>query len=350
MNIQKVDHPFEVPANEAERLVSVRSLLPSHLTVADELNILTALVRNIFGTAACAVTIIDEDWQRIAAISGLTAQECPREQSVCTQVVQSGEQLIVQDLADHPAFCNRTFVTGEPAFRFYAGFPIEIDEGLTLGALCLLDIKPHQLTDDENAQMQHFARLAGALLRLQKQNIMLLNDQAVLWQNAVTDPLTELYNRRALQQHVTPVLEQLFHNGRHAGMIMLDIDKFKTVNDSCGHPAGDILLKQAAERIRSVLDDDDIPLRIGGDEFCLILPSVQSEQQLQHMAMRLTEAFRRPFNINGQDISSTVSIGTVLAPQDGRIYEDLQLRADKALYSAKARGRNCVVRFTPSML
>ena len=350
MNIQKALYPFEVPANEADRLVSVRSLLPSHISTTPELDILTELVKDVFHAASCAVTIIDEDWQRIASTAGIKATSCAREQSACTYVVQSGQSFIVQDMSSHAAFFDKAYVTGDPAFRFYAGFPLEIDAGLTLGALCIIDTQPRTFSADQCEEMRRFAQLASALLRLQRKNIYLQNDTEHLRKNALTDPLTRLYNRRALKEHVAPVLRQLFTQKQSAGILLLDMDNFKTINDTYGHPVGDKLLKQAADRIRSVIEPADMPVRIGGDEFCIIMPTVQNAVQLEGVANRLVEAFRVPFLIAGTELVSAVSIGTLLAPEDGQSSEELSYHADKALYIAKARGRNCAVRFDRSML
>lgn len=350
MNIQQSNYPFSIPPNEHERLVSVRSLLPSHIATTPELNILTGLVQDVFEAASCAVTIIDEDWQRIASSSGVEAISCPREQSACTHVVHSGRPFIVEDMSGHAYFFDKAYVTGEPHFRFYAGFPLEIDKGMTLGALCILDTKPRSLNEHECAEMQRFAQLASALLKLQRKNVYLQNDTDMLRKSALSDPLTRLYNRRALREHAAPVLRRLFAQQQSAGIMLLDMDNFKAVNDTYGHPAGDKLLKQAAERIRSVIRPGDIPVRIGGDEFCIILPSVQNDQQLETIANRLVEAFRAPFLINETEVTSAISVGTLLAPQDGCTGEELAHHADKALYAAKMRGRNCAVRFDRSML
>lgn len=350
MNIQKISHSFAVPINEAERLVSVRSLLPSELTITSELDILTTLVRDVFEAASCSVSIIDEDWQRIAATSGIETEDCPREQSGCTHVVYSGQPLIVPDMRLHPAFHKQAYVTGEPGFRFYAGFPLEVDTGLTLGALCVIDTKPRDFDSHQCEEMRRFAQLASALMRLQRKNMLLQSDKVALQKSSLTDPLTQLYNRRALKEHVAPFLRQHAANKQSAGILMMDMDNFKTVNDTYGHPAGDRLLKQVADRIRSVIRKDDIPVRIGGDEFCIILPTVQTETDLQTIADRMVEAFRVPFKVSGQLVYSSVSIGTLLAPEDGNTNEQLSRHADKALYVAKARGRNCAVRFDRSML
>lgn len=350
MNTQKTLHPFEVPANEAERLVSVRSLLPSQITTTPELDILTGLVKDVFHAASSAVTIIDEDWQRIAATSGIKAGSCPREQSACTYVVQSGQQFVVEDMTLHPAFRNKAYVKGFPSFRFYAGFPLEIDEGLTLGALCIIDTKPRIFNAEQSEKLRKFALLASALLRLQRNNIYLQNDKVALRHNALTDPLTELFNRRALSELVSPMLQQLFSSQQSAGIILADMDQFKSINDSLGHPAGDKLLMLASQRIRSVIRPDDIPVRVGGDEFCIIMPELKNDAQLDAIAGRLIEAFRAPFLIDGKEIYSSLSIGSLMAPRDGRTDEELSLHTDKALYTAKANGRNHYVRFDYSML
>lgn len=350
MKTQTTARAFNIPANEAERLVSVRSLLPSEIIRSPELDILTALVKDVFNVTSCAVTIIDEDWQRIAATSGIKAASCPREQSACTHVVETGEPFIVENMSTHPAFADKSYVTGFPNFRFYAGVPIEIDAGLTLGALCIIDTKPRQFPRHDNQKLRNFALLASALLRLQRSNLYLQNDQATLKHNAMTDPLTQLYNRRALEDLVKPKLQQLFAKQQSAGILLIDMDNFKSINDNYGHPVGDQLLKLAAGRLRAQIRTDDIPIRVGGDEFCIILPALRNDTQLIAVAERMLKAFRQPFIINGHKILSPLSIGSLLAPRDAENDAELSLHSDKALYMAKARGRNCHVRFDRSML
>lgn len=106
----------------------------------------------------------------------------------------------------------------------------------------------------------------------------------------------------------------------------------------------------ASQRIRSVIRPDDIPVRVGGDEFCIIMPGLKNDAQLDAIAGRLIEAFRAPFLIDGKEIYSSLSIGSLMAPRDGRTDEELSLHTDKALYTAKANGRNHYVRFDYSML
>lgn len=344
------NHNLKVPANETDRLLSVRSLMSSRVSTTPELDILTSLIKNQLQATSCAVTIIDEDWQHVSATAGLEIVGCPRASSVCNYVVQSGKPFIVEDMTKDAAFKDQPFVTGELHFRFYAGFPVEIDEGLTLGSLCIIDTKPRKFTPQQIKDLQNFAKLASALLSLHRKNIYLQNNTTTLKQAMLTDPLTKLYNRRALKEHVAPILRQLFNEKQSAGVILMDMDNFKSVNDTYGHPIGDKLLKHVAIRIRSLLRPVDIPVRIGGDEFCIILPSIENETQLNSVAERLIQAFRTPFIIADIKIHSSVSLGLLIAPDDGRTGEELSAHADKALYVAKAKGRNCAVRFDRSML
>ena len=191
-------HYNDVPANEIDRLAAVRALMPSQVQSTPELDALTTLARMVFQTPVAAVTIIDEDWQHIAASAGLEVVGCSREQSMCTHVVRTGHCFVVPDLTVDETFRTLPYVEGDPQFRFYAGTPLELEPGLIVGALCVLDTAPRQLSAKEIETLRHFGTVAGALLRLQRSNIVLGLEETVLKTAAMTDPLTGFYNRKAI--------------------------------------------------------------------------------------------------------------------------------------------------------
>ncbi len=131
--------PFSVPANEVERLESVRTLVSVTSLGLPELDTLVSLVKDVFDVSTSALNIIDEDWQRVAANAGEKVSSCPRELTACTFVVESGELFVIEDLVENDFFCSMPYVTGEPRFRFYAGAPVSVDAGLTVGS-CVLSI------------------------------------------------------------------------------------------------------------------------------------------------------------------------------------------------------------------
>jgi diguanylate cyclase (GGDEF)-like protein len=129
----------------------------------------------------------------------------------------------------------------------------------------------------------------------------------------------------------------------------IDLDRFKTVNDTLGHDGGDFLLKTVAERLRSVTRVDDVVARLGGDEFVVVQTEVSSKDQAEDFARRLISAVTTPMTLREQTIVATVSIGVALASADGNDPERLLKSADLALYKAKADGRNCIRFFLPEM-
>lgn len=154
------------------------------------------------------------------------------------------------------------------------------------------------------------------------------------------DPLTELPNRALFVDRLSQALIDASWHHQQVGTLLLDLDRFKDINDSLGHGAGDDLLKQAAQRLRQVLRDYDTIARLGGDEFAVVLPDVRHATDLGSIANKVISAFTAPFTVSGNDVFVTVSIGGALYPSDGQDANQLLQHADAALYHAKGQGRN----------
>jgi two-component system cell cycle response regulator len=164
---------------------------------------------------------------------------------------------------------------------------------------------------------------------------------------ALTDSLTGLYNRRYLMVHLEQLLQKNLAAKKALCVMMLDIDHFKKINDTYGHPAGDAVLKIFAERVLQRLRSFDLVVRLGGEEFVVVLPDVNLD-----MAVQVSERLRNgisnePFKVNAEagpiDLPVTVSIGaTLVESEPGAVLADqILLRADQELYKAKEGGRNC---------
>ncbi len=163
------------------------------------------------------------------------------------------------------------------------------------------------------------------------------------------DPLTSLPNRAALQTRLVAALAECGPAGRAGALLLLDLDRFKEVNDTIGHPAGDALLQAVTERLRSVLRVQETAARLGGDEFAILLPTIGEAEAACALAERLIATLAKPFLIDGHEIFSGTSIGITLFPRDGATPERLLQTADMALYYAKARGRGAYSLFSPAM-
>ena len=162
------------------------------------------------------------------------------------------------------------------------------------------------------------------------------------------DALTDLPNRVLLRERLNDALAQVERGGQLA-VHYLDLDMFKNVNDSLGHPTGDELLRLVAQRLRACVKDADTISRVGGDEFFVIQTGVGSASDAERLARRIAEALRLPYDLHGHSVVIDASIGIALAPDDGRDANELLKNADMALYGAKAAGRGIYRFFEPEM-
>lgn len=163
-------------------------------------------------------------------------------------------------------------------------------------------------------------------------------EQQINWL-AHHDPLTEIANRTHFREALDCALKNLRPTTGFA-LHWIDLDRFKDVNDTLGHPAGDALLQSVAKRLLASVRESDVVARMGGDEFVVLQAGVEEWNTAEELAQRLLRAVNEPHVILGQRVITGASIGIVLAPQHGRDAEDLLKAADLALYSAKSGGRN----------
>jgi diguanylate cyclase (GGDEF)-like protein len=162
------------------------------------------------------------------------------------------------------------------------------------------------------------------------------------------DALTELPNRVLFHKRLGEELARIARGGNLA-VLCLDLDHFKNVNDTLGHPVGDVLLKMVAERLSNCLRDTDVVARFGGDEFAVIMPIIDGDRDAEGLARKLIDVLGSPYEIQGQEIIVGASIGIAIAPRDGDATEGMLRNADIALYRAKVDGRGRFSFFEPEM-
>ncbi len=153
------------------------------------------------------------------------------------------------------------------------------------------------------------------------------------------DSLTKLANRFQMAEWLEKILSAVQVERRACAVFLLDLDRFKQVNDTMGHPAGDALLRQVADRLRSAVNGSGNVGRLGGDEFQVILPGRHKKDELEHLAHRIIETLSQPYSIDGARVTIGASIGISLCPENGTSSEELIRNADLALYAAKDGGR-----------
>ena len=164
-------------------------------------------------------------------------------------------------------------------------------------------------------------------------------DEAIYFQ-LYHDALTELPNRILFSDRISFAISQAKRNNMRVAVMFLDMDRFKVVNDSLGHIAGDKLLQKISKRLKLCIRDSDTLARVGGDEFNLMLPDINSRDDVSNLVNKITQSLEAPFMIEGNDVYVTFSIGTAIFPEDGDSSETLIKHADMAMYNIKGKGKN----------
>ncbi|MBF0127192.1 MAG: EAL domain-containing protein, partial [Magnetococcales bacterium] len=168
-----------------------------------------------------------------------------------------------------------------------------------------------------------------------------------LREQAEFDTLTGLPNRKLFQDRLSQALLHGERNQSRMALLFVDLDRFKWVNDTLGHDAGDLLLIQAAQRMKNVVRKSDTVARLGGDEFTIILSDILHESMVELVARKILEQLAIPFRLPGQEVAISGSVGIALFPDDGTSALELAKNADSAMYQAKASGRNTFGFFSP---
>lgn len=234
--------------------------------------------------------------------------------------------------------------------RLFYPIPKLIDSLKRLAGDDASHVTPFQYRRDE------IGRLAGAIetLRqgvLEREHLRQAREAArELEHLALHDPLTGLPNRAFLQKTLDTMLASILEDGRVINIMLLDLDRFKPVNDTYGHAIGDQLLVAMAQRVARLMGPEDRLARLGGDEFALIQSvSINARKEARHLGNRVIEAIGEPFDISGHSISIGISIGVASAPLHGTTSKDVMAHADIALYTSKGAGRGCLRIYEPGM-
>lgn len=173
------------------------------------------------------------------------------------------EVFVIEDALLDDRFCQNPLVLGEPHIRFYAGAPIVASNGHALGTVCVLDHVPRIFDSDDRDMLARLADVARSMLEFHRRN-------ELLHETAKRDPLTGLLNRRGLEGSIDEGIVSAL-KGDGCGLLYLDLDHFKQVNDNHGHAVGDSMLEEIASRLHEAVRQGDIVARLGGDEFAILL-------------------------------------------------------------------------------
>ena len=222
------------------------------------------------------------------------------------------------------------------------GYPLLTSAGVLMGAILAFRDAAGEPNHHELESLEIVSRLASVSI---EQND--LNEQLSF--QAHHDALTQLPNRPHFEAELEKLLSVLKPSGKQVGLILLDLDGFKQINDTLGHAAGDDLLRQVALRLTKGFANKGMVARMSGDEFMLRIDDFSDPIELEHLAESILETIRKPFAIMNQEVFITASVGLSLFPHDATARDILIRNADTAMYQVKRFGRNAIQRFTDSL-
>jgi diguanylate cyclase (GGDEF)-like protein len=314
-------------ADEPARLAALQRLAIMDTPREEPFDNVVNLVRTILGVPISAVTLVDGDRQWFKAIEGLEAVETPRSESFCAYAIQQRAPLLIPDarldsrVSDYPA------VTQDPHVRSYAGVPLVTSDGYNVGALCAVDIRPRDFSESELDILRNFARIVVNEMELRR--------------IAERDQLTGALTRRGFIEKANQEIARCHRYGRAASLILLDVDHFKAVNDTWGHPAGDEVLRELAATLQGGARAADVLGRLGGEEFAMLLPETGMPDALVAAERFRVALAERPIAVGpNQTITVTASFGVALLDGSITVAEEWLAQADGPLYKAKRDGRN----------
>ncbi|WP_425407336.1 sensor domain-containing diguanylate cyclase [Hwanghaeella sp.] len=293
---------------------------------------IVGLVQQILNVPICAVSLVDTERQWFKAQRGLSVCETTRDISFCTHAIRDYQPFLVRDAKSDQRFSDNPLVVGPPNIGSYAGVPLTTPEGYNVGTLCAIDTEPREFPENEVEILKNFASLVV--------------DELELRMTASTDALTGAMTRRAWTELAEDETKRSRAQQQDLTVALLDIDHFKAVNDTYGHPTGDRVIQAVTDICADALRPGQRIGRIGGEEFAILLPECGLVPSL-----RIAETCRsRIENMviadeRGTPLSVTCSFGVAGLNGDVDSLATLMQRADYALYTAKANGRNRVEQF-----
>lgn len=316
-------------AHEHDRLQALDQLDILDTRAEDAFDRITRLTKKLFDVPVALVTFIDAHRQWYKSSTGVSATQVARSDSLCRHVVDEDRKLVVPDATKDQTFAQNPHVVGDPHVRFYAGVPLHTRGGHSVGTLCIFDDKPRDFSDADVELLTDLAKMAA--------------DELELRMTASTDPLTGAMSRRLFKEELARATALALRHHDDLSLLAVDLDLFKSTNDTHGHAVGDRLLRRAADVCRDQLRETDLLGRLGGEEFAVLLPQTGSAGALD-AAERIRNAIAAiELKTDKGVLRTTASIG--VASLDPRIREaDALLEgAAAALAQAKHGGRNRTV-------
>ncbi len=324
---------------ETLRLADLHSAAIFYTPLDARFDRLTRLAQKALAVPVAAIALAHQGKLWFKSVQGWNVHELELGATFCGRTLAGGQPVIVEDTRLDSELARHPLVEGPPRFRFYAGFPIRDRTGVVVGTFAVYDRVPRQVTPVEVQALRDLADIAqrefltAELCDAQAQIVAKLD---LARRSAMIDALTRVWNRRAAEELLGHALEQAEREDSTLAVVMLDVDRFKAINDGAGHQVGDQVLRKVASMLVDNVREGDAVCRYGGDEFLLILART-SQAEAERVTARIHQRVGE-FPLKTRNGSVTVAVSTGIALRTpGRIIggEALIELADQALYRNK---------------
>ena len=301
------------------------------------LQALTEAVAHHSTALSCALHLLDGDKLTLAAQSSLPPTLAGRLQQIATRNLDAPERVALGQKGIH-AVGNLSQAHKPWSELLHANgaqsvwtAPIFAGGDRPLGTISVYSLLMHPPDESDIEFLQTSCQLASLILERHRMNEELAH-------RAYHDPLTGLGNRRLGKSGLESAIQRAQRDGRGVGVLWIDLDKFKEINDTHGHPAGDFVLREMAHRLTARMRRGDTVARMGGDEFMVVVERMEERDNAEHVATELLQILAQPIQMGETQLSVTASIGISAYPGDGDSAEVLEQRADLAMHDAKLGG------------
>jgi diguanylate cyclase (GGDEF)-like protein len=291
---------------ESKRLAALRSyeVLDTHGEPGFDNTV--HLAARLIGTPIALVSFIDAERQWFKARFGVDAAETSRQHAFCAETIRNPSgPLVVPDATLDPRFACSPLVTGAPGIRFYAGVPLVNPQGAAVGALCVIDRVPREISD---GSLETLVRLAEAVMTA----LELRRTTNQIRRLPMTDILTGLASRCALLCAVENAIAQHSRNGEGFALLQLDLDHFKHINQRHGHMAGDTVLRHVADILEQSVRVGDLAARFGGDAFAMLLTDGRTDAAGKCALIRAR--IEAGMLVRGRDLTASIGAVTIRPP------------------------------------
>jgi diguanylate cyclase (GGDEF)-like protein len=301
---------------------------------------ITRLARRALGWSVVAITTVTHDTQWFKSVVGWDVAELAIAKSLCARTIDKAQPVVVPDLLRFARYANHPLVTGPTQFRCYIGAPLLNAKNTVIGTFCAMDYKTRQVTRADYQTLLDLAELAERELLtafLHTAQSALVSKLSIARRQALLDPLTKTWNRRGGTLLLEESIAESKKLGKSVAVLAVDLNNFKSINDTYGHIIGDLALQMVAKELLSCARNIDGVCRFGGDEFFVVITGVD-ESTIGKVADRAKQRIAQQHvkAPNGKNAAITVSIGAAWAAADHNTTADALIeKADQALYVNK---------------